>query len=110
MLLKIVAHCLSDYCEAHGILPDEQCGFRPERSTVDMLFVVRQLQELALRRSIPLYMCFVDLHRAYDLVDRELLWKVLTRTGVPEEMIAVIRQFHYGTQTRVRMDDGELSH
>ena len=109
VLLKIVANRLSDYCEAHGILPDEQCGFRPERSTVDMLFVVRRLQELARRRRIPLYMCFVDLQKAYDSVDRELLWKVLARAGVPEEMIAVIRQFHDGMQAQVRMDDGELS-
>ena len=100
---------LSDYCEAHGILPDEQCGFRPERSTVDMLFVVRRLQELAQRRRIPLYICFVDLQKAYDSVDRELLWKVLARADVPEEMIAVIRQFHDGMEAQVRMDDGELS-
>ena len=109
VLLKIVADRLSDYCEAHSTLPDEQCGFRPERSTVDMMFVVRRLQELARRRRIPLYMCFVDLQKAYDSVDRELLWKVLARAGVPEEMIAVIRQFHNGMQAQVRMDDGELS-
>ena len=54
-------------------------------------------------------MCFVDLQKAYDSVDRELLWKVLARAGVPEEMIAVIRQFHDGMQAQVRMDDGELS-
>ena len=60
VLLKIVANRLSDYCKAHGILPDEQCGFRPKRSTVDMLFVVPQLQELARRPRIPLHMCFVD--------------------------------------------------
>ena len=109
VLLKIVANHFSDYCEAHGILPDKQCGFRPERSTVDMLFVVRRLQELARRRRIPLYMCFVDLQKAYNSVDREVLWKVLARDGVPEEIIAVIRQFHDGMQARVRMDDGELS-
>ena len=51
----------------------------------------------------------VDLQKAYDSVDRELLWKVLVRAGVPEEMIAVIRQFHDGMQAQVRMDDGELS-
>ena len=79
------------------------------RSTVDMLFVVRRLQEVARRRRIPLYMCFVDLQKAYDSVDRELLWKVLARAGVPEEMIAVLRQFHDGMQAQVRMDDGELS-
>ena len=90
-------------------LPDEQCGFRPERSTVDMLFVVRRIQELARRRRIPLYMCFVDLQKAYDSVNRELLWKMSARAGVPEEMIAAIRQFHDGMQAQVRMDDGELS-
>ena len=105
----IVANRLSNYCEAHGILPDEQCGFRPERSTVDMLFGVRRLQELARRRRIPLYICFVDLQKAYDLVDRGLLWKVVSRAGIPEEMIAVIRQFRDGMQARVRMDDAELS-
>ena len=109
VLLKIVANRLSDYCEAHGILPEEQCGFRPDRSTIDMLFVVRRLQELGRRRKIPLYMCFVDLQKAYDSVDRELLWQVLARAGIPEEMIAVIRQFHDGMQARVRLDNGELS-
>ena len=38
-----------------------------------------------------------------------MLWEVLTRPGVPEEMIAVILQFHDGMQAQVRMDDGELS-
>ena len=54
-------------------------------------------------------MCFVDLQKAYDSVDRELLWKVLARAGVPSVMIDIIRQFHDGMRARVRMDDGELS-
>ena len=68
------------------------------------------LQELGRQRKIPLYMCFVDLQKAYDSVDRELLlWKVLARAGVPFVMINVIRQCHDGMRARVRMDDGELS-
>ena len=74
-----------------------------------MLFVVRRLQELGRQRKIPLYMCFVDLQKAYDSVDRELLWEVLARAGVPSVMIDAIRQFHDGMRARVRMDDGELS-
>ena len=109
VLLKIVANRLSDFCEAQQILPEEQCGFRPARSTISMLFVVRRLQELCRQRKIPLYMCFVDPQKAYDSVDRQLLWKVLARAGVPSVMIDIIRQFHDGMRARVRMDDGELS-
>ena len=104
----MVASRLSNYCEAKGILPEEQCGFRPPRSTIDMLFVVRRPQELERARKIPLYMCFIDLQKAYDSVDRELLWIVLARFGVPE-MLTVIHQFHEGMRARVRTDDGEHS-
>ena len=46
VLLKIVANRLGDFGEEAGILPEEQCGFRPQRSATDMMFVVRRLQEL----------------------------------------------------------------
>lgn len=109
VLLKIVASRISNYCEDRGIFPEEQCGFRPTRSTVDMLFVVRRLQELGRDRKIPLYMCFIDLQKAYDSVDRELLWQVLTRVGIPTKMLTIIRQFHDGMRACVRTDDGEHS-
>ena len=91
VLLQVVARRLSAYCEAKGLLPEEQCGFRPDRSTTDMMFVVRRLQEVGRKAGVSLHMCFVDLQKAYDTVDRTLLWQVLTRIGVPPQMIAVIR-------------------
>ena len=67
VLLKIVTSRLSNYCEVRGILPEEQCGFRPAWSTADMLFVVRRLQELGRERKIPSYMCFIDLQKRMTL-------------------------------------------
>ena len=109
VLLKVVARRLSAYCEAKGLLPEEQCGFRPDRSTTDMMFVVCRLQEVGREAGVSLHMCFVDLQKAYDTVDRTLLWQVLTRIGVPPQMIAVIRQFHDGMRACVRPDDGVCS-
>ena len=54
-------------------------------------------------------MCFIDLQKAYDSVDRELLWQVLTRSGVPTMMVSMIRNFHEGMRARGRTDDGEHS-
>ena len=90
VLLKAVARRLGAYCEAKELLPEEQCGFRPNRSTTDMMFVVRRLQEVERKAGLSLLMCFIDLQKVYDTVDRTLLWQVLTRIGVPPQMLAVI--------------------
>ena len=49
--------------------------------------------------------CFIDRTKAYDFVDRTLLWTVLARFGVPQNMISVIYQFHHGMRACVRLDD-----
>ena len=109
VLLKVVARRLSAYCEAKGRLPEEQCGFRPDRSTMDIMFMVRRLQEVGWKAGVSLHMRFIDFLKAYDTVDHTLLWQVLTHIGVPPQMIAVIRQFHDGMRACARPDDGVCS-
>ena len=70
VIFKVVARRLSAYCGAKGLLPEEQCGFRPNRSTTDMMFVVRRLQEIGRKAGVALFKCFIDLQKAYDIVDR----------------------------------------
>ena len=86
ILLKIVARRLSEGCELVGILPEEQNGFRPNRFTIDMMFVILRLKELARKKQIQLYVCFIDLTKAYDSVDQTILWTVLASFGVPRNM------------------------
>ena len=109
VLLKVVARRLGAYCEAKGLLPEEQCGFRPDRSTTDRMFVVRRLQEVGRKAGVSPHICFIDIQKTYDIVDRTLLWQVLTRIGVPPQMIAVIRKFHDRMRACVRPDDGVCS-
>ena len=109
VLLEVVTRKLSAYCEAKELLPEEQCGFRPDRSKTDMIFVVRRLQEIWRKAGVSLFMCFIDLQKAYDTVDRTLLWQVLTRTGVPPQMIAIIQKFYDWMRACVRPDDGVCS-
>ena len=105
ILLKIIAHCLSEYCERVGVLPEEQSGVRPNRPTTGMMFVIRRLQELVRKKHIPLYVCYINLTKAYNSVDRILLWRVFARFGVPQNLISVIRQFHDGMRACVRLDE-----
>ena len=109
VLLKIVANQFGDFCEEAGILPEEQYGFRSQRSTTDMVFVVHRLQELGRTSKTSLDICFIDLAKADDSVDRVLLWEVLARLEVPPRMIKAIRMFHDGMRTRVQLDDRDFS-
>ncbi|CAN0094572.1 unnamed protein product [Sphacelaria rigidula] len=109
VLLKIVASRLGDFCEEIDAFLEEHCGFRSQISTIDMMFVERRLKELGRVRNIPINICFIDLQKAYDFVDRTLLWEVLARFGVPSRMIKIIGMFHDGMRARVQLDSGELS-
>ena len=105
ILLKIIARRLSASTESARDPAGEQSAFRPNRSTTDMMVVICRLQELARKKPIPLYVYFNDLTKAYDSVDRTLLWTVLARIGVPRNMTSVIRQFHDDMRACGRLDD-----
>ena len=45
---------------AERVHPESQCGFRAERSTIDMVFSLRQLQEKCREQRKALYIDFID--------------------------------------------------
>ena len=106
-MAKILQCRLTDAAE--GNLNESQCGFRPERSTVDMIFTVRQIQEKCIEQYKELYIVFVDFRMAFDSVDRQMLWKVLYVFGCPSHFINIVRQFHDGARGRVAVGGRESS-
>ena len=90
------------------VYPESQCGFRSGRSTTDMIFAMRQLQEKCREQNMGLYTVFVDLTKALDTVNREGLWKLLHKAGCPDKIISMIRAFHDGMMGRVR-ESGDFS-
>lgn len=45
---------------------EEHCSFRPGRGTTDQLFTLASLLTGAWEFAEPIYMCFVNLEKAYD--------------------------------------------
>ena len=68
---------------AERVYPESQCGFRRKRSTVDMIFSIRQLHEKCREQQMPLYIAFIDLTKAFDLVSRQGLFQLLKKIGCP---------------------------
>ena len=43
-----------------------------------------------------LYAAFVDLTKAFDIVSRDGLWKLVARLGCPRKFLTILRQLHEG--------------
>ena len=69
---------------------DMQCGFMTGKGTVDVLFMVRMLQEKYDTKKRKLYMCFVDLEKAFDRVPRKVIEWALRKKGVNERFVGAI--------------------
>ena len=93
---------------AEDLLPEAQCGFRAGRGTTDMIFSLKQIQEKCIEQNMSLYMVFVDFTKAFDTVNRSLLWKILKKIGCPERFVNLISSLHNNMKAQVRYK-GDLS-
>ena len=77
---------------AARVYPESQCGFQAGRSTIDMIFSIRQLQEKSREQRQPLFIAFIDLTKAFDLVSRKILFNLLQKIGCPPTLLRLIQR------------------
>ena len=54
------------------------------RGTIDAVFILRRMQEEYHAKWGKLYMCFVDLEKAFDRVPRKVLELAISNKGIPK--------------------------
>ena len=64
-------------------------GFCSKRSAVDMIFSLSQLQEECREQNQPLYIAFIDLTKAFNLVSRDGLFKMPPLIGCPQKLLSM---------------------
>ena len=93
--------------ERNGLLSDEQNGFRMNRRGEDNIFIVRELIERCKRDNKRGYFAFLDIEKAYDRVNREILCNVLGKFGMSEKIVNIIKSMYANTRARYIMGDIE---
>ena len=101
--MKVVERVVERRLRDMVTINEMQCGFMPGRGTVDALYMVRMLQEKYARKKKKLYMCFVDLEKAFDRVPRKVIEWALRKKGVEERMVKMVMEMYRGAKTRVRI-------
>ena len=69
-----------------------------------MMLSVRQLQEKCKAQNVCLYIAFIDLIKAFDLVGREGLFAILLKIGCPPGLFNIVKFFYTNTKATVQYD------
>ena len=95
---KILEGRLRDIVE----IDENQFGFQQGKSTVDAIFVMRQLQERYGGKKKELFHIFVDLEKAFNRVPREAIVWALRRQNVPERLITLVMALYVNSRSKVK--------
>ena len=98
--MKIVERVLERRIRTLVNLNKMQFGFMPGKGLVDAIFIVRRMQEEYQKK---LYMCFVDMEKAFDRVPRKVMESAMRKKGLSEVMVRAVMSLYDGAKTRVRV-------
>ena len=83
--------------EKQSLRVQSQAGGRPKQGVHQHLFTIQHLKDLykaPIRkggRAAPLFMCCIDFEKAFDKVDRNLIWIRLEERGIHGKFLNAIK-------------------
>ena len=69
----------------------EQCGCLLKKSARDAVFNIKRMLQLRKEHDFSSYTLFVDLVKAFDIIDHDLMFAALKKYGFPDPLINVIK-------------------
>ena len=104
MYSSILNKRLSKWSEVNNIVTDCQNGFRKGRSTIDQINTIITIVEKRKSQHKSTFAAFIDLRKAYDCVNRSMLWFKLREYGVSGNMYQSLKAMYIGTESRLRIN------
>ena len=101
--MKIVERVLENRIRGLVAIDHVQFGFMPGKGTTHALFIFRRMQEEFRGREKKLYMCSVDLEKAFDSVPRKVMEWALRKKGLAEVLVQAVMSLCEGSRTKVRV-------
>ena len=102
---KLVQKRLYSFCENNDILNDNQYGFRPKHSTIDAVSKFTADIVSSLEKNMTTYAVFLDLSKAFDTIDHDILLHMLCFYGVHGVALEWFRNYLSGRSQYVSYYD-----
>ena len=104
MYSSILNNRLVNFCEMHNIFADEQNGFRVGRSCDDHCFVLSTIIRQRISNSLSTFVAFVDFKKAFDCVNRNLLFYKLSLIGIKGKILNSLKNIYSRCDTTVNIN------
>lgn len=108
ILVKIWAKRIGEAIETK--LLESQNGFRRGRSCTDACYTIKLLMEKRIEYNEEMHLCFIDLEKAYDNVNRHKLFKILPEYNISPKMIRIIQKIYENTKVSIKLGDQKSEH
>ena len=106
VITKIMQARMDKICEKNGYYGTVQYAFRSGRSTSDCVFMLLSAIRKAKKKGHTVSIAFCDIAKAYDSVNRELLYTKLDTIGFGGKVKSLIQSMYYNDSVRVRIKGG----
>lgn len=107
-LRRLFAACLARrlhrWCDVNNLLPAAQSGFRPGFRTTENVFVLRCLMERCMHEKQALIGISVDIEKAFDMVNRKILWAKLDKFGAVGALMDVVKLMYADPMLTLKMN------
>ena len=90
-----------------SLIDYEEGEFRARNGFVDQIFTLKQIGEKSREKKCRVYIGFMDVEKAYDMVNREALWQVLRMYDVGGKLLNGIKSMYAKCLSFVRVMGGE---
>jgi len=89
---------------AESELGDYQSGFRPNISTADNIFMIRQIIEKCYEYNVDINNILIDFMHAFDSIKRNKILDSLTQSKIPPKLIRLIKLTLENTSAKVKVN------
>jgi hypothetical protein len=83
---------------------EEQFAYQENTRTNDATYCLRSALQLCKEHQQDTYLLFIDLIKAFDTANHDLLFAILKKYGIPRALIDVIRHLHDNFQLKLVFD------
>ena len=103
--LKLPRYRIREPIDPH--LRFNQNGFRQKRSTTSHILALRRILEEVRKNNLPAVLIFLDFKKAFDSINRAMMFKILKAYGIPPRVLNAIKAMYTGTRAKVVTEHGD---